>query len=386
MKAQVHPEIAIGEENIARIAEPSEIMFQPSLFEHRPSTVLFQTYEDTTNDLKKFVPLSVENLNTCPKLYYHCAWKRVCIDNILKQAGLKQAKKKKTKCCLYWTKHLSIREFYKLNESQKVNHFPESWCIGRKDRLIKCIEGARKFSQKKGFGTEVYNFVPQGWILPNDYITWKKVCKRKRNQTFIMKPPASSCGRGIKLVRGTKDVGQHKKCIIQRYIKSPYLIDGKKFDLRLYVLVTSFDPLRLYLFREGLVRFASSAYTRERNASRFSFLTNYSVNKKNECYKEDYANEDQNDKWSLSFLWKVLMEKVGEEKVSMCQNFIRDLIVKTVIAADYEISPGLRRTTRSPRSCFELFGFDVLLDASLKPWLLEVNISPSLMVRISTNF
>ena len=73
--------------------------------------------------------------------------------------------------------------------------------------------------------------------------------------------------------------------VISRYIDNPLILYGHKFDLRLYVLVTCFDPLRVYIYREGLVRFASERYTASDNTENmFSHLTNYSINKKNENF------------------------------------------------------------------------------------------------------
>ena len=74
---------------------------------------------------------------------------------------------------------------------------------------------------------------------------------------WILKPPASSCGRGISLI--SKAAGSllpkpDKPLIAQKYIKHPFLINGYKFDLRIYALVTSYDPLKVYLFHNGLVR------------------------------------------------------------------------------------------------------------------------------------
>lgn len=67
---------------------------------------------------------------------------------------------------------------------------------------------------------------------------------------------------------------------------NPHLIDGLKYDMRIYVLVTSYDPLKVYLFKEGLVRFATEKYTTNISSlkKRFIHLTNYSVNKKAEGY------------------------------------------------------------------------------------------------------
>ena len=48
--------------------------------------------------------------------------------------------------------------------------------------------------------------------------------------------------------------------VVQEYIDDPMLIDGLKFDIRLYVLITSCEPLKIFVFKEGLVRFATEEY------------------------------------------------------------------------------------------------------------------------------
>ena len=69
---------------------------------------------------------------------------------------------------------------------------------------------------------------------------------------------------------------------------NPHLINDTKYDLRLYVCVTCFDPLRIYLFKEGLVRFATKKFSIKNKEikKKFIHLTNYSVNKHNSDYKK----------------------------------------------------------------------------------------------------
>ena len=76
-----------------------------------------------------------------------------------------------------------------------------------------------------------------------------------------MKPNASSCGKGIKMIGPGETIPKKGGLVISKYVMSPHLIDGFKYDLRIYVLVTSYDPLKIYLFKEGLVRFATEKYT-----------------------------------------------------------------------------------------------------------------------------
>jgi tubulin polyglutamylase TTLL4 len=69
--------------------------------------------------------------------------------------------------------------------------------------------------------------------------------------------------------------------LVSEYIGNPHLINGYKYDLRIYVVVTSFDPLRVYMLNEGLTRFATSQFNLKSKdvGKRFVHLTNFSVNK-----------------------------------------------------------------------------------------------------------
>lgn len=109
------------------------------------------------------------------------------------------------------------------------------------------------------------------------------------------------------------------------------LIKQKKFDIRIYVLVTSFNPLRVYFYDEGLARFATEDYSNDPKVLRNKFvhLTNFSINKRN---TKNYVRNDnktgtktkgggENDedpekesssKWSLKFLKKYLERVLTE--------------------------------------------------------------------------
>ena len=75
---------------------------------------------------------------------------------------------------------------------------------------------------------------------------------------------------------------------MSHYIANPLTIDKLKFDLRVYVALTSIYPLRIYMYDEGIVRFATMEYTPPKNdddvfdLNKFIHLTNYSINKKNQ--------------------------------------------------------------------------------------------------------
>lgn len=206
---------------------------------------------------------------------------------------------------------------------------------------------------------------------------WPKYSQK--NFKWIIKPPASARGTGIKVVNRWAQIPKRKPIIVQKYIERPLLINGSKFDLRLYVLVTSINPLRVYMYHNGLVRFASVKYSSKNDTlnDRCMHLTNYSINKFSSNYsKNEDVNACHGHKWTLKSLWTYLESRNVD--TSGLWGAMRNLVLRTILAGENSIYNMIKLNVESKYSTFELFGFDVLLDSDLVPWLLEVNISPSL--------
>lgn len=274
---------------------------------------------------------------------------------------------------LYWTDlSISIERCKEMKRFQRINHFPGMLEICRKDLLARNLNRMLKLFPKD------YNFFPKTWCLPADLGDALNYSRLRKNKTFILKPDAGSQGKGIFITKSLKDLKPNEKLICQVYISRPFLIDGYKFDLRVYTLITSCDPLRIYIYDEGLVRFATSRYhepTGVNSTNVFMHLTNYAVNKHSRTYNMD---DESGSKRKLSW-FNNYMRALGHDVTRLWQR-IDEVIIKTIFSA----VPILKHSYHAcfPNhdlvpACCELLGMDILLDRHLSPQLLEVNHSPS---------
>ena len=117
-----------------------------------------------------------------------------------------------------------------------------------------------------------------------------------KNQVNIKWPGKKCLGQMIKILRTAESMTTKFKLF--------------EFDVRLYVAVTSYDPLIIYLYEEGMARFATIKYdTSNRHIkNQWMHLTNYSINKKNQDYVrcDDAEQEDYGNKWTLGALLRPL--------------------------------------------------------------------------------
>ncbi|XP_054131808.1 tubulin polyglutamylase TTLL5 isoform X1 [Melozone crissalis] len=311
---------------------------------------------------------------------FHMSYKIVRTDSrlvrsILTAHGFHEVHPNSNDYNLMWTgSHLKPCLLRSLTDVQKVNHFPRSYELTRKDRLYKNV-----CRMQLTHGFKAFHILPQTFILPTEYQEFCNTYSKDRGP-WIVKPVASSRGRGVYLINNPNQIVVEDNILVSRYISNPLLIDDFKFDVRLYVLVTSYDPLVVYLYEEGLARFATVRYDQASKniKNQFMHLTNYSVNKKSGDYVscDDPEVEDYGNKWSMSAMLRYLKQE-GRDTAALMAS-VEDLIIKALVSAELSIASACKSFLSHRGSCFELYGFDVLIDDTLKPWLLEVNLSPSL--------
>ena len=130
--------------------------------------------------------------------------------------------------------------------------------------------------------------------------------------------------------------------MVQRYLHKPYLIGELKFDFRVYVLVYGVDPLRAFVFREGLARFATDDYVGPSKGNLdnlYMHLTNYAINKNADNFEanEDSADDDVGHKRSVTSVLKYIEQKEKNCSMSKMWGLIDDIVVKTLLSAQPQL-------------------------------------------------
>jgi tubulin polyglutamylase TTLL9 len=218
---------------------------------------------------------------------------------------------------IYWIDVGSMKELFDhgyFEEHMRINHFRNHYELTRKDLMVKNLKRFKRQFEKDQNKAEVakWDFFPITFVLPvnnnkitkllnyypfnlfpfifkSEYHMFVEEFKRKSGTIWIMKPAGRAQGKGIFLFTELNDIMAWKKneskpneksndpnkeivpaevYIVQRYLSNPYLIGGRKFDIRIYVLVMSFSPIKAYLYREGFARLSGTRFSLDSIADR----------------------------------------------------------------------------------------------------------------------
>ncbi len=266
--------------------------------------------------------------------------------------------------------------FEQLGPGCTINHIPGNNGLTVKSSLYATLARTRtRVQEQAGADSSLahrMDFFPLTFVMPTEYAALQDAAAREPGKHWILKPKNSARGKGISLVGDPADVPRDNRFMVQEYMDQPHTIDGHKYVLRLYVLITSVEPLRVYLYQEGSAKLASEPYDADDPDNIYAHLTNPDVNATNTASQTPVV--------FISFAnYRNWLREQGHDDAALFQR-IRDMLTLTIISVREHMRSRLQRVKAPTGGCYELLGIDCLVDANLKPHILECNLSPSLDV------
>lgn len=266
--------------------------------------------------------------------------------------------------------------FRRTGPGRTMNHIPGNNCLTVKSFLYKSLTRTReRLIAQEGPAHEYVarmDFAPRVYAMPEDYFALQQAAHEAPDRRWILKPRNAARGKDIRLLADVATVPAGRRWMVQEYIDNPHTMNGHKYVLRLYVLIAGVEPLRVYLYEQGFAKLASAPYTLDDLENRYAHLTNPDINALNTDAPAPvvFVDLDRYRAW--------LRDQGHDDKALFAS--IRDMVSLTAISAREHMRQRTRESGADQAGCYELLGLDCLVDAQLKPWILECNLSPSMEV------
>lgn len=265
-------------------------------------------------------------------------------------------------------------QFRRVSPARRLNHFPGNAALTVKSRLHASLSTLReRIVASHGADSDAASrlaFFPHAWVMPHDYHALQEAALANPEQRWILKPTNASKGKGVRVLRDAGEAPLAQDWMVQEYLDRPHTIRGHKYVLRLYVLISSLEPLRVYLYRQGFAKLASEPWDPEDADNPYSQLTNPDINALNDRAEVpvEFIDLERYRAW---------LRDQGHDDDRLFAR-IHDLVALTAISAVDAMRHRTVEVGADPRGCYELLGLDCLVDDALTPWILECNLSPSL--------
>lgn len=188
---------------------------------------------------------------------------------------------------------------------------------------------------------------------------------------WIVKPAGLSRGRGIKLFNSLAEINMQVRSkdlgwVIQKYIENPLLYHNRKLDIRQWVMVTDWNPLTIWFYKECYVRLSSSEYDCSNLKNRFSHLTNNSVNKYAKGFEKESGFLSQEE---FAEHLKLLGFEQDDPFFEKIQPQMKKIVTNSLLC--------VQDMVENRKNSSEIYGYDFCVDDQLNTWLIEINSSPA---------
>ncbi|XP_037071965.1 probable tubulin polyglutamylase ttll-15 [Pollicipes pollicipes] len=243
-----------------------------------------------------------------------------------------------------------------LKNNQKVNHFPGSGFITSKVEL----------------STSGIKHIPTAFKMPKEREQLLEYAKNNPDTLFVQK---SNSHRDIKIKSLDGSDLESNSTFFQEYIGNPLLIDGHKFDIGIYTVMTSLDPLRVYIYwGDVLLRFCAEKYHPFDSAVLDKYVVgdNYLPVWKVPSLGRYHSQLQLGHRESLN----AFLRSQGKDPQK-----IWDQIEESIRSVYFVKEAAMVRSAKrfaSTRQFFEMVRFDFVVDDQLNVYLMEANMSPNL--------
>jgi hypothetical protein len=261
-------------------------------------------------------------------------------------------------------------------KGQIVNRLPKSLTLCLKGPFIRMVQQLLFRAANERPPLQVTSqVIPPSYVLAMDRELFEADIE-SQPRSFILKPDGGAMGLGIRFVTNLSDYHEYlttprSRHVVQLYLESAQF-NQRKFDLRLYVLVTSSwkaregkadNPFRVYVYRQGIARVCAEQYS---TGSIYARLTNTAVNKKVQPDMEEITKltDDVLPRERCEEIWQKIEEEIGLVIVASLPVLKRGLAEEDAKGFNLDY--------------FQVFGFDVMFEPDWTPYILEVNYRPSL--------
>ena len=277
-----------------------------------------------------------------------------------------------------------------------INHLENIKGICTKTGLVKSLRRFYKSQVPAACNYNVYDSTPTTFLVLSDcndpeyqaFVqrfqeiekgNFKKEripAKHCKNNLWLIKPAAENQGRGIEVFQNDLPAMKsflsskvaNSYWVVQKYIEQPLLYHKRKFDIRMWAVITW--ESELYYYKHGYIRTSSDVYSTDSKLN-YVHLTNNCLQK----YGDNYEAFEEGNTLGFEVLEKYIMEQYpGFNFEAHIIPRIKDLMIDSFLSVKNELNPSKRR------NCFELLGFDFMIDEDLRTWLIEINTNPYLGV------
>ncbi|MEM7017682.1 MAG: hypothetical protein AAF512_10155, partial [Pseudomonadota bacterium] len=284
---------------------------------------------------------------------------------------------------LIWQRRHYKHLFNQLQPNQYINHFHNEGCLVTKGKLYAGLQAYYRALMAPEFPLE--QFLQPSYRLyvetERDAFLQQLPAVDTEENLWIMKPSDLSKGIGIRVLwqlsaikkQLQKNKGRflvpgrgEKDYVIQKYIRNPLLLKGRKSEIRLYWLIANIEPLKVLLFDEGTVRLNSLPFQLGNYENQLIHVTNVYQQKRHPDYDPNVVL-----KWCFADLQQYLVEQNYTDNVNYIADILMPKFQKIISAVARSAAQELRDHQQAGQS-FALYGADIILDDQLNPWLAEV--------------